>query len=194
MKTLNSSRASSHAPSLTRAGAPRIPAALLTAAVWMIPTAWPGPNRKDQHVDDGAQHRDHRLGGGDLAAVGGRAGVARLDRRYRTRRDLGPFAVGSIISMTPIGRDPVELRIEEAIEPELFIDVAELGAVAVRTIHRVDALENRRNRVVYRMEISGRAADEIGPALGPEISGDFPQTLAALADGAEDCDRRQVSS
>jgi hypothetical protein len=106
----------------------------------------------------------------------------------------GPFAVGGLISMTPIGQDPVELRIEEPIEPELFIDVAELGDVVVRTIHRVDGLDHRQNRVVYRMEISGRAADEIGSALGPEISGDFPQTLAALVNRAEDGDRRHVSS
>jgi hypothetical protein len=36
----------------------------------------------------------------------------------------GPFAAGSMISMTPIGQAPVELLIEEAIEPERFIDVA----------------------------------------------------------------------
>jgi hypothetical protein len=40
------------------------------------------------------------------------------------------------------------------------------------------------NRVVYRMEITGPAADDVGPALGPEISRDFPQTLAALVDRA----------
>jgi hypothetical protein len=34
------------------------------------------------------------------------------------------------------------------------------------------------NRVVYRMDISG-------PQLGPEISGDFPQVLAALVALAE---------
>jgi hypothetical protein len=72
--------------------------------------------------------------------------------------------------------------------------VAELGEAVVPTIHRVDGLENRQNRVVYRIEISGRAADEIGPALGPEISGDLPQTLAAPVDRAEDGNRRRVSS
>ena len=101
----------------------------------------------------------------------------------------GPFAAGSTIVMTPIGQDPVALRIEEAIEHELFIDVAEVGDLVVRTIHCVDRLDHRHNRVVYRMEISGRAADEMGPALGPKISGDFPQTLAALVDRAEDGDR-----
>jgi hypothetical protein len=97
----------------------------------------------------------------------------------------GPFATGGKISMTPIGQEPVDLRIEEAIEPELFIDVAALDDVVVRTIHRVERIDDDRNRVIYRMEITGPAADEVGPQLGPEISGDFPQTLVALIDRAE---------
>jgi hypothetical protein len=47
----------------------------------------------------------------------------------------GPFAADSTISMTPMGQDPVELRIEEAIEPEQFVDAAQLRDVVVRTIH-----------------------------------------------------------
>jgi hypothetical protein len=35
------------------------------------------------------------------------------------------------------------------------------------------------------MEITGSAADTLGPQIGPEISGDFPQTLAALVALAE---------
>jgi hypothetical protein len=35
------------------------------------------------------------------------------------------------------------------------------------------------------MEISGPAADNVGPELGPQISGDFPETLAALVETAE---------
>jgi len=34
------------------------------------------------------------------------------------------------------------------------------------------------------MEISGPAANTVGPELGPEISGDFPETLAALVQQA----------
>jgi len=97
----------------------------------------------------------------------------------------GPFAAGSTISMTPAGQDPVELRIAEAVEPDLFVDEADLGDVVVRTIHRVERLEGDRNRVIYRMEISGPAADSVGPDLGPQISGDFPETLAALVQHAE---------
>jgi len=97
----------------------------------------------------------------------------------------GPFAAGSTITMTPVGQDPVELRIAEAVEPESFIDQAELGDVVVRTIHRVARVDDDRNRVTYRMEISGPAADSVGPELGPQISRDFPETLAALVERAE---------
>jgi uncharacterized protein YndB with AHSA1/START domain len=97
----------------------------------------------------------------------------------------GPFAAGSTISMTPAGQDPVELSIAEAVEPNLFVDEAEFADVVVRTIHLVEPLKGDRNQVVYRMEISGPAADSVGPEIGPQISADFPETLAALAQRAE---------
>ncbi len=97
----------------------------------------------------------------------------------------GTFSTGSRIVMTPIGDEPIELRIDEAVEPELFVDEADLGEIVVRTTHRVEPLEGGRARVTYRMEITGPAADTLGPQIGPEISADFPQTLAALAERAE---------
>jgi uncharacterized protein YndB with AHSA1/START domain len=97
----------------------------------------------------------------------------------------GPFAAGSRILMTPIGEEPVELRIAEAVEPELFVDEAEVGEIVVRTIHGVERLDGGRARVSYRMEITGPAASTLGPQIGPEISADFPQTLAALVERAQ---------
>ena len=92
----------------------------------------------------------------------------------------GPFAGGTTFTMTPIGGDPVELRIAEATAPARFVDEAVLGDVVVRTEHRVEPA-GERNRVVYRMEVSGPGAEEIGP----QISGDFPETIAALIARAE---------
>ena len=94
---------------------------------------------------------------------------------------VGPFAAGSRILMTPVGDEEVELQIAEAVEPELFVDEAEVGEVVVRTTHRVDRLDAGRARVTYRMEITGPDAEELGPA----ISSDFPHTLAALVARAE---------
>jgi len=97
----------------------------------------------------------------------------------------GPFAAGSTITMTPRGQEPVELVIAEAVEPHRFVDEADLGEVVVRTLHRAERLEGDRVRVTYRMEISGPAADTLGPELGPAISADFPEVLAALVERAQ---------
>jgi hypothetical protein len=97
----------------------------------------------------------------------------------------GPFAAGSWITMTPVGQEPVELRIAEALGPEQFVDEADLGEIVVRTMHCVERLDQGRARITYRMEITGPAADTLGPEIGPQISGDFPQVLAALAERAE---------
>src|SRR5262245_16331798 len=82
---------------------------------------------------------------------------------------FGQFAIGSTIAMTPVDQDTVELRIAEASEPTLFVDEADLGDVVVRTVHSVDRHETGRTTVTYRMEISGPAADSVGPELGPKI-------------------------
>jgi hypothetical protein len=97
----------------------------------------------------------------------------------------GPFAAGSRIVMTPAGDEPIELRIAEASEPGLFVDEAALGEIVVRTTHRVERVDEERAKVTYRMDITGPAADTLGPRIGPEISGDFPEVLAALVDRAE---------
>jgi hypothetical protein len=87
--------------------------------------------------------------------------------------------------MTPFGGDPIELRITEAVENELFVDEAAFDGVVIRTYHRIEPAGDTKVRIVYRIEISGPAAAEVGPALGPEISADFPDTIAALIERAE---------
>jgi len=94
----------------------------------------------------------------------------------------GPFAVGSQITMNPTGPDPVRLRLVEVAENEVFVDEADLGDVIVRTAHRLDRLDGGRTRVTYRMEITGPAAGEVGPQVGPAITADFPETMAALVE------------
>jgi uncharacterized protein YndB with AHSA1/START domain len=89
----------------------------------------------------------------------------------------GPFARGGTITMTPRGQAPVQLSITDAVEDEMFVDEAQLGDTTIRTTHRIvpDAPEGV--RVLYRLEATGSAAEQLGPA----ISSDFPDTLAALA-------------
>ncbi len=88
----------------------------------------------------------------------------------------GPFAAGSTITMTPLGQEPVELRIAEARPGELFVDEATVAGTVIRTMHRIDRLEAGRVRVVYALQADGPLAQELGPA----ISADFPETIAGL--------------
>jgi Polyketide cyclase / dehydrase and lipid transport len=94
----------------------------------------------------------------------------------------GPFAVGATITMTPRGGDPVALRVAEATPGSGFVDEAEVGGALVTTAHLVEPAGGGRVRIAYRTEISGPAAAEVGPALGPAITGDFPETIAALVE------------
>ncbi|MFG2232196.1 polyketide cyclase [Streptomyces sp. NPDC048723] len=94
----------------------------------------------------------------------------------------GPFAAGTEITMTPPGDDPILLRIAEAVEGERFVDEARFGDILLRTTHRIDRIDQDRIRVVYRMEITGSGAAEVGPQIGPGITADWPDTMASLAD------------
>jgi hypothetical protein len=98
----------------------------------------------------------------------------------------GPFAAGSTITMYAHGGDTIDLAITKASESEAFVDEADLGEVVVRTIHRLEPLASGRVRVIYRMEITGPEANTLGPQIGPQISADFPQVLAALVQRAGD--------
>ncbi|MER5765105.1 polyketide cyclase [Streptomyces sp. NPDC002082] len=101
----------------------------------------------------------------------------------------GPFAAGAEITMTPAGQDPVELRVAEAVEGEMFADEARFAGLVLRTTHRIERLDPARDpalsRVVYRMEISGEGAAEAGPEIGPAITADWPETMAALVRTAQ---------
>ncbi|MGW1777086.1 SRPBCC family protein [Streptomyces sp. NPDC002104] len=97
----------------------------------------------------------------------------------------GPFAAGAEITMTPAGQDPVDLLVAEATEGEMFVDEARFGGLVLRTTHRIERLGPERGRVVYRMEISGEGAAEAGPQIGPAITADWPDTMAALVRAAQ---------
>ncbi len=97
----------------------------------------------------------------------------------------GPFAAGSTIAMTPRGAEPVQLRLEAVEENVRFVDVAELGGLTIRTEHRVEALADGLVRVTYRTQIEGPGSEDPDFGLGPAITADFPQTVAALLARAE---------
>lgn len=97
----------------------------------------------------------------------------------------GPFAVGTTFRMAPPGEEPVEMKLMEIVPGEVFTDVMDGGDIVVTTVHRLAPTADGRTRVTYRTEITGPAADDVGPKLGPAITGDFPEVIAALVKRAE---------
>ena len=97
----------------------------------------------------------------------------------------GPFAVGTAFTMTPPGDEPIRMRLVEIKPGESFTDEMDAGDFVVRTQHRLEPTATGLTRIVYRTEITGEAAGHIGPELGPQITADFPEVLAALAKLAE---------
>lgn len=98
----------------------------------------------------------------------------------------GPFEVGTTFAMTSPGDDePIRMRLTEVIPERLFTDEMDAGDFVVRTVHELRPSASGTTRVVYRTEISGPAAAQAGPQLGPAITADFPDVVAALVRLAE---------
>ena len=97
----------------------------------------------------------------------------------------GPFAVGTTFTMTPPDGEPVRMRLTEVVPRRVFTDEADGGDFVVRTVHQLEPLPDGRTRVTYRTDIVGAAADHVGPEIGPAITADFPDVLAALVGLAE---------
>jgi hypothetical protein len=92
----------------------------------------------------------------------------------------GPFQAGSQITMKPKGQDPIISVIVQATENRLYADQTDLGEVALRFSHTLQPLAGGGTRVTHRLEITGPAADQLGPELGPAITEDFPEAMDAL--------------
>ena len=92
----------------------------------------------------------------------------------------GPFQVGSQITMKPKGQDQITSVILEAAENQAYADQTDLGDVTLGFRHDLQPLAGGGTRVTHRLEITGPAADQLGPELGPAITGDFPEAMEAL--------------
>ncbi len=96
------------------------------------------------------------------------------------RDDRSPRGIVAPLDGHGGGDEPVRLRIVQIVPDESFTDQMDADDFIVRTMHRLEPLPDGRTRVTYRTEITGPAADQVGPQLGPAITGDFPEVLAAL--------------
>ena len=111
----------------------------------------------------------------------GRSGTTASRRSTWT----GPFEVGTTFTMTPPGDEPIRMRLVEIEPGTSFTDEMDAGDFVVRTEHRLEPAAGGLTRIVYRTQITGEAAGHVGPELGPQITADFPEVVAALAGRAE---------
>lgn len=91
----------------------------------------------------------------------------------------GPFAVGTQFVMTSPDGEPIALRIVEVDQGRSFTDELDAGDFVVRTTHALRSGPDT-TTITYRTEITGAAADKVGPELGPQITADFADVIAAL--------------
>ncbi|MGY4644802.1 polyketide cyclase [Cellulomonas sp. URHB0016] len=98
----------------------------------------------------------------------------------------GPFAVGSTLAVTPDGGpETFQSTIVDLVEEATYADQTAFGDVVLQFRHTLTPLDDGGTRLAHRLEITGPGADATGPVLGPQISGDFPESMAALLVAAE---------
>jgi len=97
----------------------------------------------------------------------------------------GPFAAGTRLTVTPQGQDPMESVITELEPGQVYADQTVFGGLTLTFRHRLDAGAAGGTTVTHELEITGERADELGPELGPQISGDFPVAMGELLAAAE---------
>jgi len=111
-------------------------------------------------------------------------GWAAWDTSMQAISLLGPFEVGTEVAMTPAGQDPIRSRIAEIVPYERYADRTEFGGVVLQFSHTLTRLADGGTQVTHRLEITGPAADQIGPGLGSDITSDFPEAMDGLIGAA----------
>jgi carbon monoxide dehydrogenase subunit G len=104
------------------------------------------------------------------------------------RVDLdGPFATGTTGIMVVPEQGSFSFRLAWVGQDRGFEDETEIpGAdVLVRVGHSLEPLPAGGTRVTYRATVEGPAADTLGTEIGPAVTADFPEVMAALAARAE---------
>jgi len=97
----------------------------------------------------------------------------------------GPFAVGTRLTVTPQGQEPMGSVIVELEPEQVYADQTAFGDLVLTFRHRLAPQGGGGTRVTHTLEITGPTADQVGPESGPQISGDFPVAMAELLAAAE---------
>lgn len=98
----------------------------------------------------------------------------------------GPFATGSTFEMQPPGMEAFTSTLREVRPNAGFVDETVLEDTRFLVSHELQPLAEGGTRVVYAIRVEGPEA----ATLGPLVTADFPEVLAALKalaerDGAE---------
>ena len=108
------------------------------------------------------------------------AGVARVDLD-------GPFATGTTGVMVLPDQQALRFRLAWVGAGQGFEDETQVpdAGVLVRVRHTLQPLPAGGTRITYRATVEGPAAEALGPEIGPAVTADFPEVMAALAARAE---------
>ena len=93
----------------------------------------------------------------------------------------GPFASGSRFEMQPPGMDAFTSTLRDVRPHEGFVDETVLEDTRFLVSHELQPLADGGTRVTYSIRVEGPEA----ATLGPLVSADFPEVLAALKALAE---------
>lgn len=92
----------------------------------------------------------------------------------------GPFAVGSVMAVTPPGQGTLQSTIVELAENEAYAYETSFNGLTLLSRHTLRQLDDGGTQVSRSLAISGPRAAEAGPDLGPKISEDFPSDTEEL--------------
>lgn len=103
----------------------------------------------------------------------------------------GPFEVGTTLTITPQGQEPMQSTIVELEPGTVYADRTEFDGLTLTFRHVLATTPDGGTHVTHALTIHGPRADKVGPELGPQISDDFPVAMAELLAAAE---RRETTA
>src|SRR5215831_16174989 len=104
------------------------------------------------------------------------AGVERVELN-------GAFAAGTTATMVLPDQTALPFRLSWVEVGRGFEDETEVPGALVRVMHLLEPLDGGHTGISYRCTVEG--PDEVGTEIGPAVSADFPDVIAALTARAE---------
>ena len=102
----------------------------------------------------------------------------------------GPFAVGSLLAVTPRGQDPQHSTITELDPGSRYAEQTLFGGLLLTFRYELSPRLAGGTTVTHTLEITGPFCEHLGPKIGSQISANFPDILAELLAHATYIDHR----